>query len=187
MGIIASSCGDKASLIEIDSRTEDGFHDIVLTIVQSEKLDEEYEIVAKGLYKGETVGIKLRVKDNLKEGLANGGFDGFDTTAVELNGVSFSSIGDESNKLTKVLSNLYGYPTDKAFTMNDTRFDMFSLNAEQADLSKGYFKFKLFFDPYDSLGLYSELFLNVNIPENEIELNEKDLEYRPVLIKALTR
>jgi hypothetical protein len=31
MGIIASSCGDKASLIEIDSRTEDGFQDIVLT------------------------------------------------------------------------------------------------------------------------------------------------------------
>ncbi|MDX1941545.1 MAG: hypothetical protein SFU99_13390, partial [Saprospiraceae bacterium] len=65
--------------------------------------------------------------------------------------------------------------------------DMFSLNQEQADLSKGTYRFKLFFDPRDSLGLYSELFLNVNIPDKEVQINEKEMDYRENLIKVLTR
>jgi hypothetical protein len=64
---------------------------------------------------------------------------------------------------------------------------MFSLNKDQAELSKGYFQFKIFVDPYDSLGLYSELFLNVNLPKREVEINEKDWEYRESLVKVLTR
>jgi hypothetical protein len=175
-------------LIEITSRTEEGFHDIVLNIVDSKLTSNgDYEIIAKGKNKEETVGLKIKIKDKLKAGLVNEGFDGFDSTAVELNGVSFYSIGPESDNLIRTLSKLYGSPTDKKFTRSDLLFDMFSLNKEQADLSKGYFQFKIFFDPYDSLGLYSELFLNVNLPKKEVEINEKDWEYRESLVKVLTR
>ena len=175
-------------LIEITSRTEEGFHDIVLNIVDSKLTSEgDYEIIAKGKSKEETVGLKIKIKDKLKAGLVNEGFDGFDTTAVELNGVSFYSIGTESDSLISILSKLYGSPTSKKFTTTETSFDMFSLNKDQAELSKGYFQFKIFFDPYDSLGLYSELFLNVNLPKREVEINEKDWEYRESLVKVLTR
>ncbi len=195
MGIFSTlfSCvSDKKNkdndLIEINSRVQDEFQDIVLSVVESElKNTEDYELIVKGKYNGQTVGLKIKIKDKLKAGLANGGMDGFDTTAVALNGVSFHSIGEESDNLIKILSKLYEYPSSKPFTKNEISFDMFSLNGEQADLSKGYFKFKLFFDPYDSLGLYSELFLNVNLPKNEVEINEKDFEYREAIVKAFTR
>ena len=52
---------------------------------------------------------------------------------------------------------------------------MYSLNQEQADLSKETYRFKLFFDPYDSLGLYSELFFNVNMRDKEIEITKRTL------------
>jgi hypothetical protein len=54
-------------------------------------------------------------------------------------------------------------------------------------LDKGYYKFKLFFDPSDELGLYCELYLNINLPDKEVELREKDQEYRENLIRAMTR
>jgi hypothetical protein len=84
-------------LIEITSRTEEGFHDIVLNIVDSELTGNgDYEIIAKGKNKEETVGLKIKIKDKLKAGLVNGEFD---STAVELDGVSFYSIGPESDNL----------------------------------------------------------------------------------------
>jgi hypothetical protein len=172
-------------LIEITSNTEEGFQDIVLNIVDSKRTKNgDYEIIAKGKNIQEIVGLKIKIKDKLKAGLLRGGLD---STAVELNGVSFFSIGKETDTLIKVLSKLYGHPTDKSFTTNAISFDMFSLNDEEAELGKGYFKFKLFFDSYDTLGLYSELFLNINLPNGEIEINEKDVEYRENLVKALTR
>jgi hypothetical protein len=187
---ILFACGDNkkvkdTDLIEITSRTEEGFQDIVLNIVDSKLTDNgDYELIAKGKSSQETVGLKIRIRDRLKAGLIG---DNFDPTAVAIKGVTFQSTGPETDNLVRILSRLYNYPTDKSFTNGDISFDMYSLNKEQADLSKGTFKFKLFFDPYDSLGLYSELFLNINVPKKEIEINEKDIEYRENLVKALTR
>ena len=144
----------------------------------------DYELIAKGKINKEIVGLKIKIKNKLKAGLVE---NDFDSTAVAIKGVTFYSTGFETDKLVKILSELYGYPTDKTFTTSDISFDMYSLNQEQADLSKGVYRFKLFFDPYDSLGLYSELFLNLNLPNKEIEINEKDIEYRENLIKVLTR
>jgi hypothetical protein len=183
-------CGDNKKsrdndLIQITSKTEEDFQDIVLNIVETKLTNNGgYEIVAKGKNGKETVGLKIKINDKLKAGLVG---DTVDNTAVDINGVTFSSVGQDTDNFVKTLSSLYGYPTEKGFTKNVISFDMFSLNQEQADLSKGAYRFKLFFDPYDSLGLYSELFLNVNLPEKQIEINEKDAEYRENLVKALTR
>jgi hypothetical protein len=188
MGLFSSlfGCGDnkKMDLVEITSRTEEDFHDFVLTIVDSKlTANGEYEITAKGKNKQEIVGLKIKVRDNLKAGFAGSEVD---NTAFESNGATFYTIGQESDNLIKGISSLYAFPTDNKFT-NKISFDIFSLNQEQADLSKGYYKFKLFFDPNDELGLYSELYLNINLPDNEVELKEKDPEYRENLIKAMTR
>ena len=192
MGLISSlfGCGDKKAnkadnLIEITSRTEDGFQDIVLTVVESKQLDDgTIEVLAKGKNKDENVGLRIKIKNKLKPGF-NG--DEVDNTAFESNGVTFYSIGPESDNLIRGLSLLYNFPTEKKFTVNQVTFDIFSLNEVQADLEKGYFKFKLFFDPNDELGLYSELYLNVNLPDSEVEIHEKDEEYRENLVKAMTR
>ena len=188
MGLFSSlfGCSDNksADLVEITSRTEEDFQDFVLTIVESKlTADGEYEITAKGKNKQEIVGLKIKLKNNLKPGFLG---DEVDNTAFEPNGATFYTIGQESDNLIRGISKLYSFPTGNKFK-NNISFYIFSLNQEQADLSKGYYKFKLFFDPSDELGLYSEVYLNVNIPENEVELREKDPEYRENLIKAMTR
>jgi len=192
MGLLGSlfGCGDKKSnktdnLIEITSKTEDGFQDLVLTVVESNQLDDgTFEIFAKGKNNNENVGLRIKVKNKLKPGF-NGGE--VDNTAFESNGVTFYSIGQESDNLIRGLSLLYNFPTEKKFSVNHVTFDIFSLNEVQADLEKGYFRFKLFFDPNDDFGLYSELYLNVNLPDSEVEIHEKDVEYRENLINAMTR
>jgi hypothetical protein len=190
MGLFSSlfGCGDdnrmNKDLIEINSRTEEDFHDFVFTIVDSKlTANGEYELTAKGKNKEEIVGLKIKIKNKLKAGFVGSEVD---NTAFELNGATFYSIGLESDNLIRGISNLYAFPTDNKFT-NDISFDIFSLNQQQADLSKDYYKFKLFLDPNDELGLYSELYLNVNLPNNEIELREKDPEYRENLVKAMTK
>jgi hypothetical protein len=187
MGLISLlfGCGDNknADLVEITSRTEEDFQDFVLTIVDSKLTDGQYEITAKGKNKQEIVGLKIRLKNNLKPGFVG---DEVDNTAFESNGATFYTIGQESDNLIRGISKLYAFPTDSKFT-HDISFDIFSLNQEQADLDKGYYKFKLFFDPSDELGLYSEFYLNINLPDKELELREKDQEYRENLIRAMTR
>jgi hypothetical protein len=52
------------------------------------------------------------------------------------------------------------------------------------DLKDDYVQFKVFFDSEDELGLYSEMFCNINLKENIIEFNEKDEDYRENIIKS---
>jgi hypothetical protein len=182
-----SCSNDKHSqeFIEITSRTEEGFQDIVLTITDYKKTtNEDFEIVIKGRYNKTIVGLKVILPDRLSPGIVN---DEIDNTAFRTNGVKFISLGRESNEFVKVLSELYHLPTDKEFSKGTVSFDIFSLNQERADLENGYYKFKLFYDPNDDYGLYCEIFLNINLPAKELELPEKDEEYRENLIRAMTK
>jgi hypothetical protein len=171
LGLFSSQfgCVDKRNkddkLIEITSRTEDGFQDIILKITESSQSDNgEFEIIAKGKSDEKTVGLKVVISEKSKK-------------------VTFSSLGLESDNFIGALSRLYSLPTDKKFIKNTLPFDLILMSKEE---NKEYYLFKIFFDPYDSAGLYSELYLNVNLTDNEIELKEKDEEYRKNLIEALS-
>ncbi|MDX1939246.1 MAG: hypothetical protein SFU99_01765, partial [Saprospiraceae bacterium] len=92
--ILLFSCGDSRrandmDLIEITSKAEDGFQDIVLNIVDGKLTDNgDYELIVKGKSDLETVGLKIKIKDKLKAGLIG---DDFDTTALAIKGVAFYS------------------------------------------------------------------------------------------------
>jgi len=175
-------------LEEITSRTDtsEGFSDIFLSIESDTKTDSSHIYVAKGLYKGKTVGLQFEVKSNMENGLTPDGEmnsqGGFTKNAIKTN-----SIGKESDELVKALGELYSFPTTKSFTKQTITSTAFSLNQKIADLDKSdYYKFKLFFED-DNEDLYSELFFNINTTEKIIELHEKDQEYRHPLIKVFTK
>lgn len=74
----------------------------------------------------------------------------------------------------------------KGFTKQTISATVFSLNEKNVNLAKNdYYKLKLFFEE-DNEDLYSELYLNINTETKEIELHEKDEEYRVPIIKVLT-
>jgi hypothetical protein len=189
MGFFSLLFGHKSNaqsnLIDITSKSEKGFHDLVFNIANKQlDKDNNWILTAKGQYKNIVVGFKIVIKNNINPGIVNGKPDQF---GMLKNAGQFLNIGSESDNFIKILSELYGFKSDKKFTKNAISFDCFSLNSQKGDLEKADFKFKLFLDSQDSIGLYSELFLNVSLTSGLIELNEKDPEYRENIIKIMTK
>ncbi|KUJ59200.1 hypothetical protein AR687_24395 [Flavobacteriaceae bacterium CRH] len=187
-----SSNSSSVNLTEISKVAEqeeglkDVFQDVFLKIVSEEKIKDSYIFIAKGLSKSKVVGLKFEIKSNLPNGInTDGSLDaknGFIRNAIKI-----SSIGKESDELLKAISKLYGFPTDKKFTINTLSPTAFSLNKSIVDFEKlGYYKFKLFFgdSEKDEEEDYCELYFNINNNEKTIELFEKDSEYRKSLINV---
>jgi hypothetical protein len=175
----------QSNLIDITSKSEEGFHDLVFNIANKQlDKDNNWILTAKGQYKNIVVGFKVVIKNNINPGIVNGKPD---QSGMIKNAGQILNIGSESDNFIKVVSELYGFKSDKKFTKNAISFDCFSLNSQKGDLEKADFKFKLFLDSQDSNGLYSELFLNISLSSGLIELNEKDPGYRENIIKIMTK
>jgi hypothetical protein len=107
-------------------------------------------------------------------------------------GITLKSIGEKSDNLIQLLTTLY-----KQKNMPGAKF-VSSISGTYVNLSKfaksvagnasddalNISEYKLFFESKDD---EAELFLNINTQEQWLELKEKDPEYRPLLIKLLSR
>jgi hypothetical protein len=159
---------------------EDGWGgDIRLSIVGMSENDTAQIYKAVSLYKGIPLGLLIFVP---KRKTGDQGFG---------NGISLKSLGKESNNLLYELAKLY-----KQNVAIDVKFGE-SVSASFVDLKKfaksvvgkvgegdpNTMEYKLFIETKDD---EAELFLNINPVDNWIELREKDLDYRTVVIKALT-
>lgn len=172
-------------LIDITSKSEEGFHDLIFNITDKQlDKDNNWILIAKGQYKSTVVGLKIKIKNGINPGLINGKPD---QSGMKKNAGELINIGLESDKLIQIVSGLYGFKSDKKFSKKNISFDCFSLNSMTGYLDKGDFKFKIFLDSQDLNGLYSELFLNIHLSNGLIELNEKDPGYRENIIKILTK
>lgn len=177
---------DNTKIEEITSRIdpEEGWSDIFLKITEDTKTDTSHIYIVKGLYKNKTVGMQIEVSSKIGAGIFDGKPDG--KAGFVANAVQLKSIGQESDELVKALSELYKQTTNKGFTKQTTSATAFSLNEKSINLDKNdYYKLKLFFAEDDE-NLYSEIFLNINTDKREIEIHEKDEEYRELIIKVWT-
>ena len=183
--MFASYSTGQNKLIDITSKSEEGFQDFVFNII-NKQLDKNnnWIFTVKGQYKSTVVGIKIKIKNGINPGIINGKPD---KSGVMKNAGEFTTIGLESDNLIKKVSEIYGFKTNKKFSKNKILFDCFSLNSIAGYLDKGAFKFKLFLDSQNVIGLYSEIFLDINLAAGLIELNEKDPSYRENIIKILTK
>lgn len=173
-------------LEEITSRLDpkEGWGDVFLKITKDLKTETSHIYIAKGLYKKRTVGLQIEVSSQIGAGIIQGkpnSQGGFVSNAVRI-----KSIGQESDEFVKALADIYNYPIDKNFTKQTILATVFSLNEKVVDLDKSdYYQLKLFFAENDE-HLYSEVFLNINTEKREIEINEKDADYREPIIKLWT-
>lgn len=184
---IQTQKSDHSKLEDITSRIDpkEGFVDIFLKITLDTKTDTSHIYIVKGLYKNKTVGLQIEVNSKIRAGIIDGEIDG--KNGFVLNGVQIKSIGQESNELVKALSELYKQSTEKSFSKEIVSATAFSLNDKPINLDKSdYYKLKLFFEENDE-NLYSEVYLNINTDKQEIEIHEKDQEYREPIIKVWTK
>jgi hypothetical protein len=186
MGILSSFLGfsQNENLIELTSKAEEGWKDLIFTITEKEKLKNGFwSLTCKAKYKNEVVGLKVNIKDGIPAGIVN---NEMEKTSFTKQGVEILSIGKESNNLIKAISEIYEQPKKLKFTSKKLSLTLFPLNREKAVLENGEFKFKLFFDENNEQNLYSEIFLNPNLKNGTLALNEKDEEYRMNIVKLLS-
>ncbi len=173
-------------LEDITSRIDptEGWCDIFLKITEETKTETSHIYIVKGLYKGKTVGLQIAVSSKIGAGIVNGkpnSKGGFVANAVQL-----TSTGQESDEFIKALAELYKQQLDKGFSKQPISATAFSLNEKTVNLDKSdYYKLKLFFEE-DNVNLYSEVYLNINTERQEIEIHEKDEDYREPIIKVWT-
>ncbi len=163
---------------------EEGWNDIFLKITDRKENNNSVIYIAQGLYEGNVVGLKVEVRKGMTAGLLSSGEINQD--AFYRDGIRFFSIGNESDELVKVLSKLYQFPTTMPFAESITDVMTFSLNEIPVDLNrKEYYKFKLFFHN-DYEDLYCEMFCNIGLLDDVIEVHEKDEDYRGNIINTFT-
>ncbi|MGS2765135.1 hypothetical protein [Sinomicrobium sp. M5D2P9] len=188
MGFLSRVFGfsQNKNLVELTSNqdAEEGWQDLIFTITEKEKLDNGFwGLICKAKYENQVVGLKINIVDGIPAGIVN---EEIDNTSFVANGVEIHSIGKESDKLIEVISKLYGQPKKTKFTEEKLTFTVFPLNKEKGILENGRFHFKLFFDENDEPNLYAEIFLNPDLKNGTVALNEKDEEYRLNIVKLLS-
>ena len=174
----------QGTLIDLTSNCRKGHNDLVLSIVDTQLIENVWIIIAKAKYKGDTVGFRFKIKNGINPGLVEGEID---NTSWALKSAEISSIGRESDNFVKAFSEIYSMQTEEPFTSDPIVFTCFSLNTEKAILEEGFFQFKLYFDDTNRSGLYAEVFFNTNIPKGIVEFPDKDPIHIVDFMKAMIR
>lgn len=166
--------------LQIDNGEEEGWGaDIKLSIVEKSENDTLHIYKAVSSYNGQELGLLVSVPKR-KEG--DKGFG---------QGISFKSIGTQSDYLLRTLYQLYKQTGDTtASFVKDINVTYVNLKefAKAVAGQEGQYtaasEYKLFFEGKDDED-YAEIYLNVNPTDNWIELREKDEEYRPTVLRFL--
>jgi len=155
---------------------EEGFENIKMSFTESSTSDNSITYKVNSTYENKNIGFDLTVptKGSGKLSIKNNGTNS-DNFIYALQKI-YKQKNDSASKFV-------GLITADCISMGDY---IDSLNKQ----SKGNYtttaQNKLFFQGTKEDD-YAELYLNINTSEHWIELKEKDIEYRPVILKLLTR
>ncbi|MBE1441248.1 hypothetical protein [Paenibacillus sp. OAS669] len=169
----------------INENTEEGFQDLEFSIVDYKRDEHSNHIIkALGICNNEVVGFEVVFKPDMLPGVVHGELD---KNAFCPGGIQIRSIGMESDVFIEKLSGLYELANDKKEMKDTIILTSFALQGDPRAFANEYLKFKVFYDDQDELGLYSELYININLQTRILELNEKDTRYRGNLLKAFSK
>jgi hypothetical protein len=176
-----SASGAAPKLPEVTSEAEEGFFDLVFTIVDHGKNPDGSQLIqARGTHKGVPLGLAVWLGPQWKKGRFSTEVKLTTHTGV----VAFRSSGPESDALLQTLDRLYGTKQDPKSMAPETSFTGLSLQGEPAQLDRGLVKIKMFFESKDDK-LYAELFTNIDLKERKLWIREKDPDYRLPLVRVL--
>jgi hypothetical protein len=170
-----------AKQLQIDNHEEGWGADIRLSIVAKFENDTANIYKAVSLYGEQELGLLISVPKRKEGGKGFG------------HGILLKSVGIQSDYLLRTLSQLYNQPSYKTATfINGVSVNYVNLKAfakavtGQEGQSTATNQYKLFFEG-KSDEEYAELFLNINLVDNWIELSEKDEEFRPKVLSFLSK
>lgn len=160
----------------IESEEESMGGDIRLSFTESSMTDKATIYKVNSTYGNKNIGFELSVPTH---GLAN--------LSIKTDGVNSDNFLHALQKIYKLkvdtTSKFVDFISADCMNMGDY---VDSLNKQSNGSYTSIAENKLFFQRKNEDD-YAELYLNINEAEHWIELKEKDEEYRPVIVKLLTR
>ena len=172
---------------QLDQFSEEGFVDCVFKISNQVTTDTSYQFHLSAYYDNQILGMDVEVKKNIKAG--------FDS---ELNlirdhvyhkGVIFRRSGEESDRLIRILSILYGLNYENLNMIDQETFTAIALHQGKLDFSSETVNIKIFGNDSkdDNKDDYYESFININMKDGFVFWKEKDVGYRNALINSLSK
>lgn len=162
----------------------EGFVDITLPVV-SKHCDRRGGCVleTEGLYKGQSVGLRLVVAGGMKESAFT---DNHATSRVEFlsEGVTLLTSGLQSEALVRLIAASYGKPVQSLKLPIAVKTTAVPLEGNPAEIQTRPVKFKLFHGESEDSPDYFELYLNADLANDRVQLDEKDAGYRSGVLKA---
>lgn len=171
------------SLVKLQAPDEeDGFVDLVFSIKEFSIHNSYYEIRVENEYKNQIIGFGLQILKGMKPGVVGSEID---NSAFYKKSIKLISIGEKSDKFLSSISEVYKIPTTKANLVKNIELTSFALEGNPTDLEHSHINFKVFHDVPEQ-DRYWEMYFHIDVSKKEVQLHEKDLEYRKPIITTLS-
>lgn len=185
-GKIVRLRADRLGRPVLDQFSEEGFVDSVFRIERLTRDRRQYRFHLAASSGRAVLGFDCRVVRGVKAG-----FDAdmrIEPRHFYRDGVEFRRSGPESDRFLRVMARRFGYRRPAARMASGVAFTGLALHQGALDLEREPVKIKLFGyeRPSDDPEMYNESFFNLDLRSGLVFWNEKDPEYRPALLSALT-
>ena len=166
---------------EISVSTAEGFADIRFPIKSvSFDADGGTRIALEGDYKGNTISLELSVQGQMRPGLVGSEID---RSAFYPKGIVIRSQGD-NGAVAEMFAKQYGVRPEQKPPMSAIELTCFALDGNPGAITTEHLNFKVFHDDENSLGLYFEMYIHIDLPGRYIRFDEKDEEYRTNVVST---
>jgi hypothetical protein len=171
---------DPAQLAEIREDSKFDFVDLQLTLLDyRDQSDGTQRLMAKGLYKGQTVGFGVTLgptwgRQDLED----------DEIWLYWGHAELTSLGEMSNDFVRAVDELYGTNTGSSRMLDRVPYVAVSLSGDPPRLEQSV-KLKLFFES-GTEDRDAEFFLNLDPQNRTVQFHEKDVEYRRGVVLSLS-
>ena len=178
---------DELDLPLLDQFSEEGFVDCVFRIVDVVESNTHFCVSLAATFESTKVGFIADILKSIQAGIDSNA--ALIQEHVYAQGVTLRSNGPESNRLLEVLACLYGLPSGKRTMREAESFTAIALHQEEISIAHHRVKLKLFGHDGCSADedMYNESYFNVDLPNGFVYWNEKDVEYRSAIVRALSR
>jgi hypothetical protein len=168
--------------VTVDRR--DTLVDITLPII-SKSCDNHGGCIVEtdGLYQGQPTGVTIIFAPGM---LPSTFTDRVETTQVfpKNAGITLVAEGPRGKSLVHLLATSYGAPGHRINLPVAIPMTAIAFEGNPANIQTQPLKFKVVHPSAKDSPEYFELFINADLANNKVQLNEKEINYRPAILKA---
>lgn len=164
----------------------DGFCDITLAVEQQTTgPDGTLLLAAAGRHKNDSLGLKIAIAPGMRPGAMNPLTGGPQVYSLQRGGVRFESTGQSSDLFLARLAQLYHTKSRPKTMASDIHFTAFAFRGDPYKIDSREVLFELYHDDPANQVPQCVVLFDVNLPEKQVRIREKDQDFRDCIIRIL--